>query len=65
MLILSARFAEREHCACEEILDKHKRSLRLVAGDLMACSSHGYQDEVALVLHNVATNLSSTLFLQN
>jgi hypothetical protein len=27
----------------------------------MACSSHGYKAEVPLVLHNVSTNVSSTL----
>lgn len=61
LLILFAFFAVRERFACEEILDKHKRSPRLVAGDLMACSSNSYQAEVALVLHNVSTHLSGTL----
>jgi len=65
LLIQSAVSAVRERGACEERLDKHKRSLRLVAGDLVACSSHGYQAEVSLVLHDVATNLSSTLISQD
>uniref|UniRef100_A0A0D3GUH0 Methyltransferase type 11 domain-containing protein n=1 Tax=Oryza barthii TaxID=65489 RepID=A0A0D3GUH0_9ORYZ len=32
--------------AFKEILDKNKRSLWLVAGDLMTCSSHGYKAEI-------------------
>ena len=61
LLILFAFFAVRESFACEEILDKHKGSPRLVAGDLMACSSDSYQAEITLVLHNVSTHLSGTL----
>lgn len=65
MLRLSACLAVREAFACKETLNKHKRSLRLVAGYLMAGSSHGCQAEaallLALVLHDVATHLSRTL----
>lgn len=65
LLTLFALFAVRECFACEETLDKHKRSLWLVAGNFMACSSHRYQAEVALVLHNVSTHLTSTLNSQD
>jgi len=65
MLRLFALLAVRERFACKETLNEHQRSLRLVAGDLMAGSSHGCQAEaalrLALVLHNVATHLSSSL----
>ena len=65
MLRLFAFLAVRERFACKETLNEHQRSLRLVAGDLMAGSSHGCQAEaalrLALVLHNVATHLSSSL----
>jgi len=60
-----ACFAVRERFACKEILDKQERSLWLVAGHLVAGSSHGDQAEaallLALVLHNVATHLSGAL----
>lgn len=61
LLNLFTFFAVRERFACDERLNKHQRSQRLVAGDLMTCSSHGYEAEVALVLHNVSAHLSSTL----
>lgn len=60
-----ACFAVRERFACKETLDKHERSLWLVAGHLVSSSSHGDQAEaallLALVLHNVATHLSGAL----
>lgn len=64
MVILLNRFtffAFRERFAFEERLDKNQRSQRLVTGNLMACSSHGYEAEVALVLYNVSAHLSSIL----
>ena len=65
MLSRLACFAVRERFACKEILDKHERSLWLVAGHLVAGSPHGDQAEaallLALVLHNVATHLSGAL----
>jgi hypothetical protein len=65
MLSRLACFAVRERFACKEILDKHERSLWLVAGHLVAGSSHGDQAQaallLALVLHNVATHLSGAL----
>jgi hypothetical protein len=64
MVILLNRFtffAFRERFAFEERLDKNQRSQRLVTGNLMACSSHGYEADVALVLYNVSAHLSSIL----
>ena len=65
MLSRLACFAVRERFACKEILDKHERSLWLVAGHLVAGSPHGDQAEaallLALVLHHVSTHLSGAL----
>jgi hypothetical protein len=61
LLNLSTFVAFRERFACEERLNNNQCSQRLVTGNLMACSSHSYEAEVAHVLYNVSAHLSSIL----